>query len=41
METDQEIAQLIGVEEEVLCTFAPSIEECHQLQVYTSEQVIF
>ena len=39
IESDQEIVQMIGVEEEVLNYFAASIEECSMLQIYTKVQV--
>ena len=38
--TDQEIVQLIGSEEEVLSVFAPSLEECANLQVFTQLQAL-
>jgi len=38
IESDQEIVQMIGVEEEVLNYFAASIEECSMLQIYTKVQ---
>ena len=39
IESDQEIVQMVGTEEEVLTTFAPSLEECNNFQVYTRNQV--
>lgn len=40
IESDQEIVQMIGVEEEVLNYFAATIEEGNMLQIYTKVQVI-
>lgn len=40
IESDQEIVQMIGVEEEVLTYFAATIEECSMLQIYTKVQVL-
>ena len=39
MECEQEIVQMVGCEEEVISTFAPSLEECHKLNIYTQLQV--
>lgn len=39
VESDQEIVQMVGTEEDVLNSFAASLEECHNLQVYTKNQV--
>lgn len=39
MECEQEIVQMVGSEEEVISTFAPSLEECHRLNIYTQLQV--
>ena len=39
IESDQEIVQMIGTEEDILNAFAPSLEECNNLQVYTKLQV--
>jgi len=33
VESDLTIMQLIGTEEDVMAHFAPSIEECHKLEV--------
>ena len=41
IESDQEIVQMVGTEEDVLNTFAASLEECNNLQVYTKIQVSF
>ncbi len=37
---DQEIVQLIGSEEEVLSVFAPSLEECANLKIFTQLQAL-
>ena len=39
MESEQEIVQLVGCEEETVAAFAPSLEECHKLKIYTQQQV--
>lgn len=39
IECEQEIVQMVGCEEEVISTFAPSLEECHKLHIYTQLQV--
>ena len=39
MESDQEIVQVVGVEEGTMAAFAPNLEECHRLQIYTQTQV--
>ena len=38
--TDQEIIQLIGSEDDVLTAFAPSLEECASLKVFTQTQAL-
>lgn len=38
--TDQEIVQLVGSEEDVLTAFAPSLEECASLKVFTQMQAL-
>ncbi len=38
--SDQEVAQMVGCEEEVLSCLAPSIEECANLHVYTQRQAL-
>lgn len=38
--SDQEIMQLIGTEEEFMKKFAPSLEECHVLNVFAQNQAI-
>lgn len=40
IECEQEIVQMVGCEEEVISTFAPSLEECHKLSIYTQLQVL-
>ncbi|XP_038053269.1 DNA-directed RNA polymerase III subunit RPC2-like [Patiria miniata] len=40
MESDQEIVQVIGVEENTMAVFAPNLEECHRLQIYTQTQAL-
>ena len=39
IESEQEIVQMIGSEEEVTSKFVPSLEECHRLNVFTQKQV--
>lgn len=39
MESDQEIVQMIGTEEHVMASFAPSLEECQRAQIFTQTQV--
>ncbi len=39
LESDQEIVQMIGTEDHVMSIFAPNLEECHRLQIYTQNQV--
>ena len=39
IQSDQEIAELVGFEEDILNCFAASIEECHRLGIYTQMQV--
>ncbi|XP_076662248.1 RNA polymerase III subunit RpIII128 [Halictus rubicundus] len=38
--SDQEIMQLIGTEEEFMKKFAPSLEECHVLNVFAQNQAL-
>lgn len=40
IESDQEIVQMIGTDEHVLSSFASSLEECHQAQVYSQMQAL-
>lgn len=39
VESDQEIVQMIGTEEFVVASFAPSLEECQKAQIFTQTQV--
>ena len=39
VESDQEVVQLVGSEEQVLAAMAPCLEECHRAQVFTQTQV--
>lgn len=39
IESDQEIVQMIGTEEHVMASFAPSLEECQKAQIFTQTQV--
>lgn len=39
VESDQEIVQMIGTEEHVMASFAPSLEECQRAQIFTQTQV--
>ena len=41
IECEQEIVQMVGCEEGVISTFAPSLEECHKLNIYTQLQVFY
>ena len=41
IESDQEIVQMIGIEEEVMNYFAATIEEGNSQQIYTKVQVSF
>lgn len=38
--SDQEIMQLIGTEEEFMKKFAPTLEECHVLNVFAQNQAL-
>ena len=38
-ESDQEIVQMIGTEEDILSGIAACLEECHKAQVFTQVQV--
>ena len=38
--TDQEIVQLVGSSEDILSAFAPSLEECANLKVFTQMQAL-
>lgn len=39
IESDQEIVQMVGSEEQILVAMVPCLEECHQAQVFTQTQV--
>ena len=39
IQSDQEIAELIGYEDDILNCFSASIEECHRLSIFTQIQV--
>lgn len=38
--SDQEIAQMIGTEEDVLERFSPSLEECLKNNIFTQVQAL-
>lgn len=40
IECEQEIVQLVGCEDDVISTFAPSLEECHKLHIYSQLQAL-
>ncbi|XP_014187124.2 DNA-directed RNA polymerase III subunit RPC2 [Haplochromis burtoni] len=40
VESDQEIVQMIGTEESVMASFAPSLEECQKAQIFTQTQAL-
>uniref|UniRef100_A0A1A7W707 DNA-directed RNA polymerase subunit beta n=2 Tax=Iconisemion striatum TaxID=60296 RepID=A0A1A7W707_9TELE len=40
VESDQEIVQMIGTEENVMASFAPSLEECQKAQIFTQTQAL-
>ncbi|CAH3150476.1 unnamed protein product [Porites evermanni] len=40
IECEQEIVQMVGCEEGAISTFAPSLEECHKLNIYTQLQAL-
>ncbi len=39
IQSDQEIAELVGFEDDILNCFSASIEESHRLGIYTQLQV--
>ncbi|XP_070188724.1 DNA-directed RNA polymerase III subunit RPC2-like [Littorina saxatilis] len=39
-ESDQEVIQLVGAEEDTLATMAPCLEECQQAKVFTQTQAL-
>ncbi|TNN00607.1 DNA-directed RNA polymerase III subunit RPC2 [Takifugu rubripes] len=40
VESDQEIVQMIGTEDYVMASFAPSLEECQKAQIFTQTQAL-
>ncbi|XP_014670724.1 PREDICTED: DNA-directed RNA polymerase III subunit RPC2-like [Priapulus caudatus] len=40
IESEQEIVQMVGTEDNIISAFAQAIEECHKLQVYTQTQAL-
>ena len=38
--SDQEIVQMIGTDDNIMTSFAPSLEECHRASVYTQNQAL-
>lgn len=40
VESEQEIVQMVGTEDNILSAFSPSIEECHKFQIFTQTQVL-
>ncbi|XP_031570048.1 DNA-directed RNA polymerase III subunit RPC2-like isoform X2 [Actinia tenebrosa] len=40
LESEQEIVQMVGCEEDIVGNFTPSLEECHKLQIYTQLQAL-
>ncbi|XP_068705242.1 DNA-directed RNA polymerase III subunit RPC2-like [Montipora capricornis] len=40
IECEQEIVQMVGCEDDVISTFAPSLEECHKLHIYSQLQAL-
>ncbi|XP_074641286.1 DNA-directed RNA polymerase III subunit RPC2-like [Tubulanus polymorphus] len=40
VQSDQEIVQMIGSEEQVLASIAPCLEECHKAQVFSQTQAL-
>ena len=40
IESDQEIVQMIGSEDQILSAVAPCLEECHKAQVFTQTQAL-
>jgi len=40
IESDQEIVQMIGTEDEILSAMAPCLEECHKAQVFSQNQAL-
>ncbi|KAK3707608.1 hypothetical protein QZH41_017867, partial [Actinostola sp. cb2023] len=40
LESEQEIVQMVGCEEDVVGNFTPSLEECHKLHIYSQLQAL-
>jgi len=40
IESDQEIVQMVGSEEQVLAAMAPCLEECHKAQIFSQNQAL-
>ena len=38
--SDQEIVQMIGTDDRTMAAFAPSLEECHQADIFTQLQAL-
>ena len=38
--SDQEIVQMIGTDDHVMTSFAPSIEECVKANIFTQKQAL-
>ncbi len=38
--SDQEIVQMVGTDDNIMTSFSPSLEECHQAAVYTQMQAL-
>lgn len=41
VQSDQEIAELVGYENDILNCFSASIEECHRMGIFTQIQVTY
>ena len=41
IQSDQEIAELVGYEEDIVECLSASLEDCHRLQIFTQIQVTF
>ncbi|PIK58488.1 putative CCR4-NOT transcription complex subunit 11 [Apostichopus japonicus] len=39
LESDQDVVQMVGTEDSLMSQFAPNLEECHRLQIFTQTQV--
>ncbi|PIK58494.1 putative DNA-directed RNA polymerase III subunit RPC2, partial [Apostichopus japonicus] len=40
LESDQEVVQMVGTEDSLMSQFAPNLEECHRLQIFTQTQAL-